>query len=76
MKTESNKIIFCSIVCRAESFREKGGKVNAHLEEIYAEKDIAIITHCDINPKRHLKLVSAIFYQIFISHQMILPQKI
>ena len=42
MKTENNKIIVSSIVCRADSFREKDGKVNAHLEEICAEKDIAI----------------------------------
>ena len=34
MKTENNKIIVSSIVCRADSFREKVGKVNAHLEEI------------------------------------------
>ena len=54
MKTENNKIIVSSIVCRADSFREKVGKVNAHLEEICAEKDIAIITHSNINPKRHL----------------------
>ena len=54
MKTENNKIIVSSIVCRADSFREKVGKVNAHLEEICAEKDIAIITHSNINLKRHL----------------------
>ena len=53
MKTENNKIIVSSIVCRADSFREKVGKVNAHLEEICAEKDIAIITHSNINPKSH-----------------------
>ena len=53
-KTENNKNIVSSIVCRADSFREKVCKVNAHLEEIRAEKDIAIITHCNINPKRHL----------------------
>ena len=51
MKTENNKIIISSIVCRAESFREKVTKVKAHLEEICAEKDIAIITHTNINPK-------------------------
>ena len=33
MKTE-NKIIVSSIVCRADSFREKIDEVNAHLEEI------------------------------------------
>ena len=38
MKTENNKIIVSSIVCRADSFREKVCKVNAHLEEICAEK--------------------------------------
>ena len=54
IKTENNKIIVSSIVCHADSFREKVGKVNAHLEEICAEKDIAIITHSNINPKRHL----------------------
>ena len=54
IKTENNIIIFSSIVCRADSFWEKVGKVNAHLEEICAEKDIAIITHSNINPKRHL----------------------
>ena len=50
MKTENNKVIVSSIVCRADSFREKVGKVNVHVEEIYAEKDIAIITHYNINP--------------------------
>ena len=54
MKTENNKIIISSIVCRADSFREKVAKVKAHLEEICAEKDIAIITNSNINPKRHL----------------------
>ena len=54
MKTENNKSIVSSIVCRADSYREKVGKVNAHLEEICAEKDIAIITQSNINPKRHL----------------------
>ena len=54
MKTENNKIILSSIVCHADSFREKVDEVNAHLEEICAEKDIAIITHSNINPKRHL----------------------
>ena len=33
VKTENNKIIVSSIVCRADSFREKVGKVNDHLEE-------------------------------------------
>ena len=50
MKTENNKIIASSIVCRADRFREKVYEVNAHLEEICAEKDIAIITHSNINP--------------------------
>ena len=53
MKTENNKIIVSCIVCRADSFREKIGKVSAHLDEICAEKDIAIITHSNINPKSH-----------------------
>ena len=43
MKTENNKIIISSIVCRADSFPEKVDEVNAHLDEICAEKDIAII---------------------------------
>ena len=54
MKTENNKITVSSTVCRTDSFREKVGKVNAHLEEICAEKVIAIITHSNKNPKRHL----------------------
>ena len=53
MKTENNKIIISSIVCRADSFREKVDEVNAHLEEICAKKDIPI-NHSNINPKRHL----------------------
>ena len=48
MKTENNKIVVSSIL---DSFREKVGKVNAHLEERCAEKDIGIITHSNINPK-------------------------
>ena len=51
MKTE-NKIIVSSIVCRADSFWEKVDEVNAYLEEICDEKDIAIITHS--KSKRHL----------------------
>ena len=54
MKTENNKIIVSSVVCRANSFREKVDKVNAHLEEICSQKDIEIITHSNINPKRNL----------------------
>ena len=54
MKTENNKIIVSSIVCCADRFREKVGKVNAHLEKICAEKDITIITDSNINLKRHL----------------------
>ena len=54
MKTENNKIIISSIVCRADSFREKVHEVNARLEEICAEKVIAIITHCNINSRGHL----------------------
>ena len=54
MKTESNKIIISSIVCRDDSFKEKVDEVNAHPEEICAEKDIAIITHSNINPNRYL----------------------
>ena len=54
MKTEKNKVIVSSIVCRVNSFREKINEVNAHLEGICAEKDIAIITHSNMNPKRHL----------------------
>ena len=54
MKTENNKIIISSIVCRADSFREKVHEVNARLEEICAEKVIAIITHRNINSRGHL----------------------
>ena len=57
VKTENNKIIVSSIVCRADSFKEKASKVNTHLEEICAEKDIALITHNNINPKRHLNKI-------------------
>ena len=51
MKAENNKIMISSIVCRADSFKEKVDDVNAHLEEICAEKDIAVITHSKINSK-------------------------
>ena len=54
MKTKNNKIIASSIVCCTVSFRERVDEVNAYLEEICAEKDMAIITHSNINPKRHL----------------------
>ena len=54
MKTENNKIIVASIVCRADSFRKKVGKVNTHLEEICAKKDITIITNSNMNKKEHL----------------------
>ena len=51
MKAENNKIMISSIVCRADSFKEKVDDVNAHLEEICAEKDIAVITHSKLNSK-------------------------
>ena len=54
MKTENNKIIASSIDCHAERFREKVGKVNAQLEEKYAEKGTAIISDGNIIPKKHL----------------------
>ena len=53
MKAENNKIV-SSIVCHAVRFSEKVHEVSAHLEEICAEKDIAVITHNIIIPKRHL----------------------
>ena len=43
IETENKKIIISSIVCHADSFKEKVDEVNTHLEEIYAEKKIAII---------------------------------
>ena len=52
MNPENNEVIDSNIVCCVESFREKVDGVNAHLEKICAEKDIAIITHSNINPKR------------------------
>ena len=52
MKTE-NKIIISSIVCHADSFKEKVDEENVHLEEICAKKDIAVITHSNVNPKGH-----------------------
>ena len=52
-KTE-NKIIISRIVCRADSFKAKVDELNAHVEEICAVKDAAIIIHNNINPKRHL----------------------
>ena len=41
LKTEINEIV-SSIVCRGYSFREKVGKLNAHLEKMCAEEYIAI----------------------------------
>ena len=37
-----------------EQFQRKVDEVNVHLKEICAEKDIAIITHSNINPNIHL----------------------
>ena len=54
MKIKNNKIIISSKVCIADSFKEKVDEVNVHLEETCAKKDIAIITHSNINPNRHL----------------------
>ena len=47
-------MIISSLICRAHGFRKGFDEVNAHLEEICVEKDIAIITHSKINPKRRL----------------------
>ena len=51
MKTEDNKIIVSTIVCRADSFRVKVDEVNPHLEEICAKKDA---NNYSVNLKRHL----------------------
>ena len=40
MKTENNKFIISSTVCRGDSFKEKVDEINAHLEQICAEKVI------------------------------------
>ena len=53
MKTENNKINVASIVCCADSFRKKVGKVNTHLEKICVKKDITIITNSNMNKKEH-----------------------
>ena len=50
MKTENNKIIVSRIVCYADSFKEIVDEANAHLEEICAEKDIALIGVGDNSP--------------------------
>ena len=50
MKKENNKIIVSRIVCYADSFREIVDEANAHLEEICAEKDIALIGVGDNSP--------------------------
>ena len=56
MKIE-NKIITSSKVCHANSFKAKVDEVNAYLAQICAEKDIAIITHSNINRKRPLSKI-------------------
>ena len=43
MKTENKKIMFSSIVCRGDSFRENVDKVNAYLQEICVEKDVVSV---------------------------------
>ena len=53
IKTENNKIIVSSIDCRADSFTKKVDALNAHLEGICAEKEIAITTLTKTNSKRH-----------------------
>ena len=53
IKTENNKIIVSSIDCRADSFTKKVDELNAHLEGICAEKEIAITTLTKTNSKRH-----------------------
>ena len=68
MKTEKNEIV-SSMVCRADSFREKVDEVNAHLEEICAEKDIAIITDSNINPKIHLNKSKLHLNDAMVAHE-------
>ena len=46
--------LLLSILCYAGTFREKVDEVNTYLEEICAKKEIAIITHGNVNAKRHL----------------------
>ena len=54
IKTENTKNIVSSTVRPADNFRKIVGIVNAHIEGICVEKDIAIITDSNINPKREL----------------------
>lgn len=54
MKRKNDQINISRIVSCVDSFREKLDEVNVDLVEICVDKDIAIITQSNINPKRHL----------------------
>ena len=55
MKTENNKIIICCIVCRADLFEQKvDGRSQRSSRRSTWRKEIGIITHSNIHPKRHL----------------------
>ena len=70
IKTENDKIIISMIVCRVNSSKAKVEKVNSHLEEICAKKDIgiSILRHTGQNVRSNFCIIVLpfIFYVIKI----------
>ena len=54
LKTETNNVAVSTIIARGEKYREKGERLSTLLNEVCNEKEITIINHSNINPKRNL----------------------
>ena len=54
LKTETNNVVVSTIIARGEKYREKGKRLSTLLNEVCNEKEITIINHSNINPKRNL----------------------
>ena len=55
MKKKDNKITISKIIPRGDEFNDKVNDVNKKLEQLCIESNIDIISHNNINNKRHLR---------------------
>ena len=51
---KKNKIIISNIVPRGDKYKEKGKMLSKVINEARREENIPVISHNNINPKRHL----------------------
>ena len=54
LKNEASNVTVSNIKARGDKYKEKGERLSTLLNKVCNEKQITIINHSNINPKRHL----------------------